>query len=423
MSATIIKLPQLQKWQRDVYDAMENSRGSGHIYVVKSKRQVGKSIVAVCILIKFCLEQKCISVCVEPTQAQCRRVFKQVNDFLAGSGAIVSANATLLTIEFANGSELIFKSAEQGDNLRGTVCSGVLVIDEGSFIDDSVYELLYPITDAHGAPILCLSTPLFMEGEYFRLYSRGINGDERITSFDWAQYDTSIFLSKEKLEYYRNTISPMRFRCEYLGEFLSDNTGLLFTHISDNIEDNPEDTNIIYMGIDFGTGTANNEDSDYTSITTFNNKGQMLDIQRVNDLSPTQQIEWIAAIILKWAEHHTIRTILGEWNSIGSVYIDILNQKIRHKSLTITNWITSNQSKKELVDTFALSLEQGAVKLLGNSNLLKELALYACVVESSGNKVIYKYNASKGHDDLVMSTLISFWAYKKSLGNFRIAFA
>lgn len=405
---------------------MENSRGSGHIYVVKSKRQVGKSVVAVCILIKFCLEQKCISVCVEPTQAQCRRVFKQVNDFLAGSGAIVSANATLLTIEFANGSELIFKSAEQGDNLRGTVCSGVLVIDEGSFIDDSVYELLYPITDAHSAPILALSTPLFMDGEFFRLYSRGMDGDERITSFDWAQYDTSIFLSNEKLEYYRNTISPMKFRCEYLGEFLQNGDGFLF-RISDECLGQPEETDIVYMGIDFATGGGSeNEDSDYTVLSVFNNRGQMVGIHRTNQLTPMAQVEWLSTLILGYADKYKIKTILGEKNSIGAVYIDALNLKLRNRSLTITNWNTSNKSKQDLISELELAFDTKSIQLLRDSNLtqvfLNELRQYQAVINPTTHTISYS-GYGKAHDDCVMSIAFAYHAYKQSLGNFRIAFA
>ena len=53
-----IVLPKLEEWQQDVFNAMLNSRGTGKRFVVKAKRQVGKSILAITLLIKFSLEKK-----------------------------------------------------------------------------------------------------------------------------------------------------------------------------------------------------------------------------------------------------------------------------------------------------------------------------------------------------------------------------
>ena len=108
-----IRFPKLQPWQQDVYKDVHISYRNGHIYVVKSKRQIGKSCLAAILLIEFALLQKCISVVIEPTQAQSRRLFKQISDMMAETGMIKSANSQLLTMEFTNGSEILFKSAEQ----------------------------------------------------------------------------------------------------------------------------------------------------------------------------------------------------------------------------------------------------------------------------------------------------------------------
>ena len=124
-----IVLPLLMLWQQDVFDDYKEDKYD--TYVIKARRQCGKSILAIYILIYSALQQKCTSVVIEPTIAQSRRVYKQIVDCLEGSGAIKSANAMLLHIQFANGSEILFKSAEQREALRGFTITkgGLLVID------------------------------------------------------------------------------------------------------------------------------------------------------------------------------------------------------------------------------------------------------------------------------------------------------
>lgn len=411
--AKTIRLPKLEPWQMDVYKDAENASETGKIFVVKAKRQVGKSILAVCLLIKYALTSKCVSLCVEPTLTQSRRIFKQVCDFLNGSGTIVSANAQLLEIQFVNGSEIIFKSAEQREALRGYSVSGLLVIDEGAFIDRDIFEILYAMTDARMAPILVISTPFTMDGEFYNLYMRGLEGNGNVKSYDWCKYDTSVFLPPERLEYYRQTVSRHKFINEYLGEFLSLGEGLLFQNL-DNCIGVAADTEIVYMGIDFGTGS----DEDYTVLSVYNVSGEMLNLYRTNKLTPMQQVDWLCGIILDWASNHTIRTILAEHNSIGSVYIDAMNQQLRSKSLTITNWVTSNKSKQELVTTFQIALENERVKLISEPNLLNELRHYQADINPKTKTVTY--NGYKCHDDCVMSAMLGYYAYHKGLGKVRI---
>ena len=243
----IIQLPPLERWQRDVYDAITDTNNEGKTFVVKARRQVGKSILAEVLLIKFGLTKKCVSVLVEPTLNQSRRVFKQLVDMLTGSGVIKSANGSLLTIEFVNGSEVLFKSAEQMEALRGMTVSGLLVIDEGAFIQDEVFEILYPTVDAHRAPILVISTPLFTEGKFYQLFNNNNN-----IVFDWSTYDTSKYLSPEKLNQYKNEMSDIKFRSEYLGEFITDGS-FVFGNVKNCVGDYSTKPSI-YCGVDWAIG-------------------------------------------------------------------------------------------------------------------------------------------------------------------------
>lgn len=403
----ILKLPKLEPWQEDVHNQVVNSAGTGKVYVVKSKRQVGKSCLAALLLIEFALKNKCISVVVEPTQAQSRRLYKQITDMMAGTGLIKSANSQLLTIEFNNTSEILFKSAEQKDALRGFTVSGLLVIDEAAFIKDEIFELLYPTCDANNAPILVISTPLFCSGEFYNLYSRG--GDGRIVSFNWSEYDTSKYLSKEKLEYYRSTLSTLKFRSEYLGEFITEGSyvfGDINRCVSEFSYSSP-----VYAGIDWGNGGEN----DYTVLVFLNDSGNVVSVTAFNNIAPTQQIEKLSGIINGTPG---LERVCVEMNSIGTVYCDMLKKKIK---TPIREFVTTNDSKRKVVERLITAFQNQEITIPYDEELLRELQHYAMEKTSKG----YTYNGADGvNDDYVIALSLAWDTYERRIGrNCSLSFA
>lgn len=406
-----IVFPKLEEWQKDVYDEMADSYQTGKIFVVKSKRQVGKSCLAALELIEFGLKHKCISVVVEPTQAQSRRLYKQIVDMMAKTNLIKIANSTLLIIEFTNGSEILFKSAEQEDALRGFTVSGLLVIDEAAFIKQEIFELLYATTDANNAPILVISTPLFCSGEFYELYNRGISGNERIKSFNWSTYDTSKFLSKEKLEYYRQTISPLKFKSEYLGEFISEGS-YLFGDINKNVvgwsKKNPK-----YAGIDWGAGNG----GDYTVVVLMDEDGWIVDILTMRDILPVEQVERIAEIINK---NPTLKTITVEMNSIGRIYYDSLRRQINIKNCKIRQFTTTNESKRNIVEQLIQGFQTSKIIIPYDEELIRELQHYSIEKTAKG----YTYNGADGvHDDYIIALCLAYDTLIKDFGDFSLLFA
>lgn len=393
--------PQLKPWQQDGYNYIANSPNQGKVLVIKAKRQVGKNFLGTAVLLNYCSMGK-INAILEPSLNQCRRVFKQITKALAKSGLLATSNASTLTIEFKNGAEILFKSAGSGDNLRGDTITGVLIIDEAAFIEDDIIETILPTIDANNANLMIISTPLFTSGFFYEEYiSDGLNK----LVLDWNQYDTSEFLSATKLEEYRRRLSPNKFKSEYLGQFITEN-GLLFNNLEACIGD-PTSQDRIYIGIDFATGSG----SDYTSISGINQDGEQVFIERIKDVPPTKQVEWLANII----NSHNVVKILAEKNSIGAVYIDMLKKKIR---CPITNWVTTNSSKKDLVTTLQLALENNQIKILDDVKMLDELRKYQAEVNIRTNTV--SYNASVGNDDDVIALMLSYKAYKGTLGNYNI---
>lgn len=403
----VITLPKLQPWQEELYKSVVE--GGYDIYVAKAKRQVGKSVAAVCLLITFCLRKKCVSMCIEPTQAQCRRVFKQVCDFLDGSGAITSSNSTLLTINFANGSELLFKSVEQGENLRGYVVSGLLVIDEGAQVPQSFYETVYPTVDANRSPILVISTPLFADSsEFYTLYMRGLEEGGRVKSFDWTKYDTSVFLPPDKLEYYRQTMSPLKFKSEYLGEFITEHSycmGDINASVGEYSKKPP-----VYGGIDWGTGNGN----DYTVLILMDEDYAVTNIWSARDKEATEQIEIIASIINSYP---SLKVVTVEQNSIGEVFYSMLRKKT---TKDIRKFVTTNDSKRRIIEQLITAFQTQSITIPYDEELIKELQHYNIEKTSKG----YTYNGSDGvNDDYCISLAITYDTAKRGSTSFSVSFA
>lgn len=406
-----IVFPKLMAYQKDVYDWMGDPYQSGKVAVLKAVRQCGKTFFIQIEVIQMALQHSSVSAIFEPTLALARNVYKTIVKALDPTGFVKSANAQLLEIELTNGSTILFKSTEQIN--RGLTITGILVLDECAYLDDeSIYSIL-PLANAHNAPIIIASTPFTMDGYYYTMYLKGLEENTLIKTFDWSTHpDISQFLTDEKKELYRQTMSRAKYTTEILGQFLTDG-GLLFQGMENCIGE-PGTGPIVYIGIDFATGV----DGDYTVISVFDNRGDMVEIHRTNNLSPMQQVDWMSAIISDLKTRRQVRTILAETNSIGSVYIDALRKNLK---MDVTEWVTSNKSKNDLVTTFQIALENGYCHLLNEPSLLNELRKYQAEINTKTKSVTY--NGYKCHDDCVIATMLAYWAYKRGMGKLSISFA
>lgn len=352
-----------------------------------------------------------VSAIFEPTLSLARNVYKSIYKALLPTGMLKSANAQLLEIELTNGSTILFKSTEQIN--RGLTITGLLVLDEAAYLDDEAIFSILPLVNAHNAPIIIASTPFTMDGFFYTMYLKGLEDNPLVKTFDWSKNeDISKFLTEEKKLLYKQTMSRAKYRTEIEGEFLTDG-GLLFQGM-ENCIGSPGAGQVVYIGIDFATGV----DGDYTALSVFDNMGEMVEIHRTNNLTPMQQVDWLVGIINDIKSKREIKTILAETNSIGSVYIDALRKNLK---MNISEWTTTNKSKNDLVSVFQIALENGYCKILDDPNLLNELRKYQADINVKTKTITY--NGYKCHDDMVISTMLAYWAYKKGLGKLNISFA
>lgn len=417
----IVTLPKLTTYQKAVWDFLctteeTPSHYSGKVAVIKSVRQSGKSFLAQMLLITFALTKKTTSAIYEPTLAQARVQFKAIENYFKGSNIITKANASLLEIEFANGSVIYFKSTEQSS--RGFTITGLLCLDECAYLsEDEIYATL-PLINAHNAPLLIASTPFISDGYYYKMFTKGLmDPNDKLKSFDWSkEKEIDRFLTPERKEFYRQTMSRSKYITEVLGEFLSDD-GMLFRNIEAcTTDERPEVSGKLYIGVDWGSGTEN----DYTVVAVVNDNGEQCGLYVTNNLTPMAQIQWASNIINDLATKGQIAKLTCESNSIGKVYIDALKQKIGGK-IKITEFVTTNKSKQDLVTTLQLALENKDIALLRDNEQLNQLRSYEAQINPRTKTI--SYNGKAGvHDDIVIALMLAYYSYKQRLGNYSITF-
>lgn len=388
-------------WQRAVHEGLlKNGVGSGHIHVVKSKRQVGKTQLIIGELLFFGINNpKTTNGCISPTLNQSRKIYKDILRAIESSGVLAKKNDSLLELTFINGSVIIFKSAEQKDNLRGFTFTGLLCIDEAAYINNDVFSIIKPSTDVWKCPMLITSTPKFRLGFFFELFEKGNTGYPNISSYDFNDYDTSVLLSKEALEMYRKMLPKNQFLTEYLGEFL-DSDSSVFSGFKECIRSQINtDFSHIYVGVDWGNGT-NNDD---TVICGLNERGEQVFLEYFNNKNTTEQIEYMYSYLKPFMPK--IRNILCECNSLGKPLTELLRNKI-NKSGLVQDWITTNESKARLVSGLQVAFEQKQITLMDDDKQTAELSMYEASYNLKTGNV--SYNAPNGgHDDICIGLMLS----------------
>lgn len=399
---------------------------AGYVIAVKAKRQIGKSFLIEQELLRHSINYpRSVSVCVSITFSNCKKIFKELYNGIKNSGIVAETNKEDMSITLVNGSEIVFKSAMQREQLRGYTVKngGILCIDEAAYLNDDIFGIISPWADVYNANILMVSTPRTKQGFFYDYFTEGLKGGASIKSFDVNDYDTSFLLSKERLETYRKLMPPAQFTSEYLGCFV-DELGGVFTMTKDvwipyvHVKDEKYDE--VFIGIDFGTGKL----GDYSVISGFDASGRQVLLEYTNSLSPTDQIDWLADIILNKLDTKKIKKILAESNSIGNVYIDMLRKKIGSalgNNVKVDEFVTSNESKREIIEYTIARINNETVKLYNDTEQYREFSRYMMDILPSGK---ISYNAELGsHDDCVMASAIALHSISmlEKKGNYSVS--
>ena len=410
-------------YQQAVINEVKDSKGSGKTVVVKSRRQVGKSVLIANLLLYYAINYKGTkNYVLSPTLKQGKNIYKTIINAISGCGIIKSKNATDLFITLINGSSISIKSAEQKESLRGETCTGILCIDECAYISSEVYNIVKPWCDFHKAVTLMVSTPFVKSGFFWEYYNHGLNREYNCVSIDWSdekyQDDMDFILPPSKLEEYRKLLPKNVFLTDYLGIFIDDD-GTVFTDFKKCINKNEiKDSDKLYLGIDWAAGV----ESDDTVIVAFNQYGKQVYLDYFNKLTPTQQIDRIEKFIVQYKNQ--IAVVQTELNSLGTPLTDFLKNRSQLKTIInkFVGFNTTNQSKNAIVQNLQIAFEQGLIEILEDEKQSRELATYTAEYNAKTRNV--SYNAPNGlHDDICIAMMLAYDAYKngKIIGNYNIS--
>lgn len=409
MSVVNITAPKIYPHQADLIRCFDEHPNDS-IITVKAKRQVGKTTVSQLLALRQCINYpNQIVIIMEPTYKQCSRVFREIVNMVKKIPVFAGANKGELIIEFSNNSSICFYSGATKDTLRGphVTSHAFLLIDEAVFISDDVIHQMLPTVDANHANVLLISTPKFQSGAFWEFYKNGINGEKGFHSIDWSQYDTSMFLSAEKLEMYRKSLPAPIFMCEYLGEFITAYSELFgdLDKICSNDYDKTAPCEV--LAIDWSNGTEN----DYTAVTGFNTLKEQCYLEYFNTEKPTQQINHLIKILKEVRP----KKVVCESNGAGDVYIDFFKKAIKDNGITtkFIEFTTTNESKRRIYDKLIVAATNGELQFLNDP--MEKLQLAGITAKSTKmGKITYENDNPATHDDIPDSLAMAWDQMNKS---------
>ena len=393
--------------QREMINQIITSPAKYHVACVG--RQFGKSMMAMNLALYWMINDgPCKVLWVSPVYSQTSKVQKELMQAIGASGIVKNCNYSENYISLKNGSEIIFRSAEKYDNIRGmTVDYGIL--DEAAFMkEDAWKEAIRPVFMVRGKKVLFISTP---KGKswFYELYKLAESPDyPNYTNYTGTSYDTP-YIDVSEIEDAKRTLPTNVFEQEYLAKFI-DSGGEVFSNLDKNqFHSYSAPAGKVYCGIDLG------KQEDYTVATFIDSNGKVVDIYRANAQEWTKMTQEILQRIRKWSA-----TTMVEVNSIG----DVIYEQIKHQWQDTHPFVTSSKSKNEIIEGLILDINETTVTIPSSQLfpwLLSELETFTYDYNPKTRSI--RYGHPNGlHDDTVISLAIANYNRKqnRTLGTYAV---
>lgn len=365
---------------------------------VVAGRQSGKTFMMINQAVRYCLENKNFKVwIVSPSDAQSVKLFNEIKAAFQSTGLIRNSGKSTgnIYIKFISGSELVFKSALSEDRMRGASLD-VLFIDEAAYVkEDTLNEILLPTLNVRGKKFIAVTTP---KGKNW-VYDYFIKGQSKTES----KYESLRFTSEDNPKANKTIIQAMReqlpdrvFQQEFEAKFVD--SGGCFQNvkgiaIGDRLS-RPLASKSYFAGIDVGMKR------DALAVSVFDDTGVMVDLLqfKVNDAGAIKVR--LKDFLKKWNPKKTYL----ETNNQGLVFYHDLRGDIPG----LTEFVTTSQSKEEIVSLMMSAFHKNEVILINDANLINEFENFVFTFSKSGKML---YQAATGHDDIVMSACIGYKCY------------
>lgn len=399
-----IKITSLFPKQKEIMKSIVASKSK--YFTVKASRQSGKSVLLEKCAFYFNMnENNLVTAFIMANQKQLVARFKSMIKWIP-SDLIVKANSSPGNMEilFVNGSSLMFYTAGNPDSIASNSFD-YMFCDEFALWPINAWPIIQPTVAAKpNAKVIIVSTPRG-KNEFYKIYSMGTENEySRYESYDMI-YTDNPFYDIQDVEEARKTFAEFAFKQEYLAEFIFGSSTVFGVFKTQQLIDkwlyNTSKSQGNYFGLDIsGAG------EDKTVLTIVNEEGIVVEILEVQSTNVLLQLQEIITVLSKY------KNICGygEKNGLGDSLCDLLLDK----GINLTKWITTNDSKQELVSDLILALNENTI-MLPTANLCPELdnemSIYS-VSRSTTGKLVYSHPSGL-HDDYVMSLMLANKARKE----------
>lgn len=377
-----IRLPKLHSVQRQIV------RELARFSVLNCGRRFGKDVVAINHLVEGALDGQQVAW-FAPTYKQLTEVWRVVAD--VAEPATKRRSEQQHRVELLTGGVVDMWSLDQPDTARGRAYRRV-IINEAAMVpklQEAWEQVIRPtLTDYHGTALF-LSTPKGFN--YFKaLHDRGQDPEQP----EWRSWTfptvSNPYIDPAEVEAARRELPEQTFSQEYLAAFVADETAV-FRHLLDACTLEPREP---VAGHQYVVGCDWGKLNDYSvfSVVDITSRQQAY-LDRSNRIDYTLQVGRLQAL----CERYRPVVVIAEANSMGQAIIE----QVQRAGIRVLSWTATQATKQQMIETLALAIEQGHVKLLSDPVQLAELQAFEATRTPSG---LLRYAAPEGqHDDTVIA--------------------
>ena len=346
-----------------------------------------------------------------PTYDQVRIGFSESRQALGRHAAF---NLSRMTAVLPGGGEVVYRSIDTPDNVRGHTADGV-VIDEAGFCKAAAWhEVLRPMLIDTGGWAWGIGTPNGRNWFYREWFSAQDNDDVmawqvptlgvRVEGGQLVRDPHPLenpHVPFDEVEKLWRTMPERVFQQEILAQFV-ESSGGVFRRVREAAtaerQDRPIPGHEYAFGVDWG------QQHDFTAIAVMDlNDRALVHLDRFRQIDYVVQAGRLRALY----ERFKPVTVIAEQNSMGQPIID----RLVRDGIHVQPFMTTNASKMAAIDALALAFERGDISIIDDPVLIGELQAYEMSKTQTG---LRKFSAPDGmHDDTVIALALAWQAASK----------
>lgn len=340
---------------------------------------------------------------VSPIQDQANKVMKDIEAMFSNhqdlwTKIVKRYDRKANEMYFHNGSFIKFRSADSGDNLRGATLD-YIYLDEAAYMKlDFINEVLLPMVTRTGGRVAAAST--FNGPNWFYDWYKEGQVEEnwgQIKSIKRTYLDLNDPAVEKTVLGIKKSMTKAQFDQEFLCRPVSANA--LFSNVEDAITTELTTSyERVYIGMDIGVA------QDYTVLTAMTQDYEVIDIDRFNYKEEGMDYEEFKERIRAFYLKHD--------KELAAAYFEVNNNDLLFDDLTdddrfykLIPFITSAQSKPEIIRNLIKLFEDKVIKIPKNDDLIKELYDFKSKRNAITGNMQFS-NTDGKHDDMVMSLAI-----------------